>query len=193
MDTRCTATTWLKRSDDSTKRAEELDPLSIEKKVGIGDIFYYLRKYDLAIQQYQSVLAMDSNSGYAHWAIGNVYIQTRKFPEAIAALKTSIRLSGDSPDEPASLACAYALSGKKSEARSILNELKERSREHYISPSVIAFIYGTLGEQDEAFRWLEKAYEGRDLLLVLLKTEPLFDSLSSDPRFADLVRKLGLP
>jgi eukaryotic-like serine/threonine-protein kinase len=175
------------------KRAEELDPLSIEKKVGIGDIYYYQRKYDLAIQQYQKVLAMDPNSGYAHWAIGNVYIQTRKFPEAIAALKTSISLSGDSPDEPASLACAYALSGKKSEARSILNELKERSKERYISPAVIAFIYGTLGEKDEACRWLEKAYEGRDLLLVLSKTEPLFDSLSSDPRFADLVRKMGLP
>jgi serine/threonine-protein kinase len=175
------------------KRAEELDPLSIEKKVGIGDIFYYQRKYDLAIQQYQRVLAMDQNSGYTHWAIGNVYIQTRKFPEAIAALKTSISLSGDSPDEPASLACAYALSGKKSEARSILNELKERSKERYISPAVIAFIYGTLGEKDEAFRWLEKAYEGRDLLLVLSNTEPLFDSLRSDPRFADLVRKLGLP
>jgi eukaryotic-like serine/threonine-protein kinase len=174
------------------KRAEELDPLSIEKKVGIGDIFHYQRKYDLAIQQYQRALELDPNSGYAHWSLGNAYIQTRNFPEAIAALKTSIPLSADSPDEPASLACAYALSGKKIEARAILNDLKGRSKERYVSPSMIAFIHGALGEKDEAFKWLETAYERRDFLLVLLKTEPLFDSLSSDPRFEDLVRKLGL-
>jgi TolB-like protein/Flp pilus assembly protein TadD len=175
------------------RRAQELDPLSIEKNAGIGDILYQQRQYDRAIEQYQRVLEMDANSGFTHWAIGNVYVQKKRYEDAIAEYQKAIPLSGDSPDEPASLACAYALSGRKREAQVILGELQERSKRRYISPTIIAFIYAALGDKDRAFAWLDKAYEGRDFILTLLKAEPMFDGLRSDPRFADLLRRVGLP
>jgi Serine/threonine protein kinase len=175
------------------RRAQELDPLSVEKSVGIGDVFFYQRRYDQALEQYQKVLEMDPNSGFTHWALGNVYLQKKSYEEAIAEYQKAIPLSGDSPDEPASLACAYALSGKRQAAQLILDDLNNRSKRRYISPAVIAFIYAALGEKDEAFRLLENAFEGRDFILVLLNEAPQFDGLRSDARFADLVRRVGLP
>lgn len=183
------------RFDDALaemKRAQELDPLSLAKIAGIGEIFYYQRQYDQAIEQYRKALEMDPNSGFAHWAIGNVYVQKGMYDEAIAEYQMSIPLSGDSPDEPASLGYAYALSGKKREALQIIDELKERSKRSYISPTIIAFIYIGLGEKDQAFEWLDKAYNGRDFVLVLLKIEPTFDPLRSDPRFPVLLKRVGL-
>ena len=113
------------------------------------------------------------------------------YGEAIAAYRKAIPLSGDSPDEPASLAVAYALSGKKQEAVRILSELEERSEKSYVSPTSIAIIYSALGDKDRAFASLEKAYERRDILLVLLKVDPMFDRMRDDPRFADLMRRVG--
>ncbi|MCM3906464.1 MAG: tetratricopeptide repeat-containing serine/threonine-protein kinase, partial [Pyrinomonadaceae bacterium] len=159
------------------RRAQELDPLSLEKTAGIGEMLYHQRQYDQAIEQYQKVLEMDPNSGFAHWAIGNVYVQKGRYAEAIAEYQKAMPLSGDSPDEPGSLACAYALSGKRREALVILEELKERSKRSYVSPTVLAFIYTAFGEKDQAFEWLDRAYDGRDFILVQLKAEPTFDSL----------------
>ena len=174
------------------KRAQELDPLSIAKIIGIGEIFFQQRRYDQASEQYRKALEMDPNSGLAHWSLGNVFLQKAMYDEAISEYKKSIPLSGDSPDELASLGYAYALAGKKREARAVIEELKERSKRRYISPTIIAFIYGGLGEKDEAFAWLEKSYSGRDFILVLLSVDPSFDPLRSDPRFAELVRRVGM-
>jgi serine/threonine-protein kinase len=175
------------------KRAQELDPLSLEKLAGIGEILYLQRRYDEAVGQYRKTLEMDANSGFAHWAIGNVYVQKAMYNEAAAEYQKAIALSGDSPDEPAMLGFAYALSGKNQEARQVIESLKQRSKQSYISPVTVAVIYGGLGENDEAFEWLEKAYREQDSLLVLLKVEPMFDSLRSDPRFTELLRRVGLP
>ena len=175
------------------RRAQELDPLSLEKIAGIGEMLSYQRQYDQALEQYRKALEMDPNSGFTHWAIGSVYVQKGLYEEAIAEYQKSIPLSGDSPDEPASLGYAYALSGKSREAHQVIDELKERSKRSYISPTSIAIIYTGLGEKDQAFAWLDKAYDGRDSILVLLKVEPMFDSLRSDPRFLDLMRRVGLP
>jgi len=175
------------------RRAQELDPLSIEKLGGLGEILFYQRRFDQAIEQCRKTLEMDPNSGFAHWAIGNVYVKKGQFAEAIAEYQKAIPLSGDSPDEPASLAYALALSGKRREALQVIDELKERSQRSYISPTQVAIIYSGLGDKDQAFAWLNKAYEGRDFILVYLKVDPSFDSLRSDPRFADLQRRVGLP
>ena len=178
---------------EEMRRAQELDPLSLEKLAGIGEMLYFQRHYDQAIEQYQKTLEMDPNSGFAHWAIGNVYVNKGMYSDAIAEYQKAIPLSGDSPDEPAMLGYAYAVSGKRREALQVIDDLKERSKRSYISPTLIAFIYASLGEKDQAFAWLDKAYDGRDSLLILLKVEPMFDPLRSDPRFTELLQRVGLP
>lgn len=175
------------------RRAEELDPLSLEKIAGIGEIFYLQRQFDRAIEQYRKALEMDPNSGFAYWAIGRTLTDKGSYDEAVAALEKSIPLSGDSPDELVELARAYAHSGKHKKSLEILKDLQQTSEQKYISPTTIASIYAALGKKDEAFAQLEKAYHGRDFILVLLKVEPMFDPLRSDPRFAQLVQRVNLP
>lgn len=174
-------------------RAQELDPLPLSNLIIAGDILRFQHHYDLALEQYQKALGMDPNSGLAHWAIGNAYINMRRYKEAVEEYEKAIPLSGESPDEVASLGYAYALLGKRREAMRIIRDLSERSNRSYVSPSLTASIYIGIGETDQSFEWLDKAYNGRDFFLVFLRVDPMFDTLRSDPRFADLVHRVGLP
>ncbi len=186
--------TAMARFDESLvhmRLAHELDPLAVEKISGIGEIYFFQKRYGDAIAQYHKALEMDKNAGFVHWAMGNVYLQQGKLDDAIAEYERSIPLSGDSPDEFASLAYAKAKAGRKDEARKLLAELNQRAKRQHISPCVFAMVHGALGEKDEAFAWLEKAYSNRDFILTLLKVEPTFDPLRDDPRYDDLMRRVG--
>ena len=112
------------------------------------------------------------------------------YDEAIAELTKAIKLSGGSPAFIANLARAYVATGKRSEALKLLNDLKKRSNPSYSNAAEIAVIYASLGDTDQAMNWLEKGYEERFNPGVLLR--PGFDPLRSDPRFQDLVRRIGL-
>ena len=112
--------------------------------------------------------------------------------EAIAEFQKALEPSGGSPEALSGLGHTYAVSGKRDKARKVIDQLKELSTRRYIDPGLIATIHTGLGEKDEAFQWLEKAYEDRSGLLVHAKAEPDFDSLRSDPRFTDLLRRVGL-
>jgi serine/threonine-protein kinase len=173
------------------RRAQELDPVSLVKITGLAQVLSMARRYDETIQLCGNALEMDPNLGFAHWLLGFAYMWKGMYEPAIVAFQKAIPLSGDSPDEPAALGLAYALSGKSGEARKILDELKQRSKRKYLSPAVIATLQAALGEKDQAFASLDKAYDERDNLLVLLKVEPIFDNLRSDQRFADLLRRVG--
>jgi DNA-binding winged helix-turn-helix (wHTH) protein/TolB-like protein/Tfp pilus assembly protein PilF len=175
------------------RRAQELDPVSLVKITGVGQVLLISRRYDESIEQCRRALEMDPNLGFAHWLLGFAYLWKGMREPAILAFQKSIPLSGDSPDEPAALGLAYALSGKSSEARKILEELTQRSKRKYLSPSVIAVLHAALGQRDQAFALLDKAYDERDTLLLLLKVEPMFDPLRSDPRFTVLLRRVGFP
>jgi len=186
--------TALGRFDEAVaeaKRAQELDPLSVEKHAAIGDAFYFQRQYDQAIEQYRKALEMDSNSGFSHWALGRTLTAQGKYTEAIEELKKAIPLSGDSPDEPAELARTYALAGKRDEALKIVDELRQTSKHKHVAPTVMASIYGALGDKTQAFAFLDKAFDDRDFILVMLNVEPMFDPLRADPRFDDLSRRVG--
>jgi serine/threonine-protein kinase len=174
------------------RRAHELDPVSLVKVAGIGEVLYFKGEYDRAAGQYREALELDPNSGFAHWALGNVYLQKGMYQQAISEYQTSIPLSGDSPDELASLGYAYALSGKSGEAQKVIAELTARSKRRYVPPTLFAFVYTGLGEKDRAFEWLDRAFDERDSVLVLLNAEPMFGPLRSDPRFVQLARRIGL-
>jgi eukaryotic-like serine/threonine-protein kinase len=174
------------------KRAQELEPLSLNTNAVVGVHLYFARQYDQAIEQCQKTLDLDQNFAPAHLFLGWAYVQKARYEEAIAAVKKATSLSPSEPRSVSALGYAYAMSGQTGEAMNILDQLKELSRRRYISPHDRAIIYAGLGEKEQAFAWLDKAYADRSWPLPLLKVDPRFDSLRSDPRFADLVRRIGL-
>ena len=176
-----------------TTRAQDLDPLSLPINVNLGWVLLNARQYDRGVEQLRKTLEMDPNFTLTHHRLGLAYEQQRKYDEAIAEFRQVVNLSPGKPLGIASLAHAYALSGKRAEAQKTLAELQEISKQRYVSPASIALIYASLGETDQAFAWLEKANKARDGLLARLKVDPRFDSMRSDPRFTDLVHRVGLP
>ena len=176
------------------KRAVELEPLSPIINFELGLAFYYARDYDHAIEQFQKTLELDQNFPAAHNFLPAAYEQKGMYNEALAEFKKAIPLTRGSEWtlSRAGLGYLYAVTGKKSEARTVLNELKQASKQEYVPGTSIAFIYAGLGEKDQAFAWLDKGYEQRVFQLQWIKLEPRWDSLRSDPRFRDLLRRLGL-
>jgi Flp pilus assembly protein TadD len=134
---------------------------------------------------------MDPNFGLAHNHLGQAYLQKHMNEEAVVELQKAVQLSGGSPTCIANLARAYVASGKRSEAQKLLSDLKKRSNPSHSLASEIAVIYVALGDTDQAVTWLNKGYEERFNPGVLLR--PGFDALRSDPRFGDLVSRIGVP
>jgi serine/threonine protein kinase/tetratricopeptide (TPR) repeat protein len=187
----------LGRNDEAlaeARRAQQLDPVSVEASVFLGAVLVFNRQYDEAIKQLPSTLDLDPNYWYAYDFLGRAYEQLGRLPEAIAAYRKAFELEKDNAENWANLGHAYAASGKPDEARRIIAQLKETSARSYVAPYNIALIYLGLGDKDQAFAWLERAYQERSSFLVLYMTnDARFDRLRSDPRFADLLRRIGLP
>jgi len=120
-------------------------------------------------------------------------VQRRMYDESIAQYKKAIPLSGNSPDEPATLALAYAKSGKRKQALEVLEDLKKRSERSYVPPTLMALTYAALGEQNDALKWLNKAFQDRDGILPFSKVDPMFEDLRSDPKYAEVLSRVGLP
>jgi len=172
------------------RKAESLDPLSIIIDADLAELLVLSHSYDEAIRQSHKTIEMDPNFALAHNQLGQAYLQKQMHGEAIAELQKAVQLSEGSPTCMANLARAYAASGKRSEAAKLLSDLKRRSNPGYSHASEIAVIYAALGDKDQAMTWLDKGYEERFNPGVLLR--PGFDPLRSDPRFQDLVRRIGL-
>ena len=144
----------------------------------------------------------DESIGYAKkglpnpWArviLGWAYEQKSMFPEAIAEFENAIANWKDVSMPVAALAHIYAVTGKKKEAQGLLNQLIEQSKEHFVPAYDIAAVYVGLGNRDQAFEWLNKAYEERSGFLPYIKCDRRFDILSSDPRYQDLLQRIGIP
>ncbi len=176
------------------QRGEELEPLLPVIKYHAAWIFYLARQYDQVIDRCRKALEIESNYAFAHYFLGLVYEQRGKYKEAIAELKKALNLFGGAPFAAGGLGHAQAVAGNRGEAQKILQELTELSKHKYADPFAIAEVYAGLGERDQAFEWLQKACEEKSLWLgMFLKDDPRLESLRSDPRFHDLLRRRGLP
>jgi TolB-like protein/DNA-binding winged helix-turn-helix (wHTH) protein/tetratricopeptide (TPR) repeat protein len=174
------------------KRAREVDPLSLPISVVAGWILYVERDNDQAIDQFQRTLEMDSNFAIAHLYLGRAYIQKGNLEQAIVEAQTATRLSRSHPFYMAWLGYAYARAGNRNEALRILHQLKVISGKKYVASHDVAAIYVGLGEKSKAIAWLNKGYDEHSYTVLQLGVEPEFDSLRSDPRFQDLVQRVGL-
>jgi Flp pilus assembly protein TadD len=143
------------------------------------------------MSQSRKTIEMDPNFALAHNQLAQAYLQKHMYDEAVAELQKAVELSRGSPTCIANLARAYAASGKTSEAAKLLSDLKKTSSRSYSAASEIAVIYAALGDRDEAMNWLEKGFQQRFNPGVL--SRPGFDPLRSDPRFRDLLSRIGLP
>ena len=172
----------------------ELEPLSLIINANFGYHYYNAHQYEQAAKQLTTTLEMDPNYGQALWILGMVYIQESAIGNAIAELRKAVTLEGNSSRFIAELGIAYATAGQRSEASRILGDLQELSQRKYVSPVWRALLLDAMGgKREEALETLEKAYEDRDIYLSLLKVDPVYDPLRSDPRFKALLRRMNFP
>jgi tetratricopeptide (TPR) repeat protein len=135
---------------------------------------------------------MDQSFFTAHFYLGMVYVMKGSFPNAITEYQRAKQLNDD-PRMLGLLGHVYGVSGQRGEALRMLDQLKENAGQRYVSAYSFALVYAGLGEKDRAFEWLEKSYQDHTPYLSTIKVDPLLDNLRSDPRFAELMRRVGLP
>jgi serine/threonine-protein kinase len=182
-----------KRFDEAIlhmRRAQELDPLSPALCSDLGKILYSAGQREQAFEQYRKTLELNPNYPDAHHHLANYYLAQGKYDEATAeAVKAESNSSGE-PTRSAQLGYLYAVTGKRAEAQKILHELEELSKQRHVNPFDFALIYTGLGDKDRAFEYLQKQLEENARSLVFIQVTPEWDSLRSDPRYAELLRRL---
>ena len=184
-----------RRRDESIaefKRAAELDPLSPFIALDTNFIFFNWRDYDRAIQQINKAIELDDNFWFAYWVRGWAEQEKGDVAAAVADYQKADSI-GESPATRAYLATAYAALNRREEARKILDELLELRKKQFVGPSFIAAIYASLGDREQTFAWLEKGYEEREDMMLWDKFDYRYGEFRKNPRFQDLMRRVGLP
>lgn len=185
---------WLGRFDEATseiQRARALAPADREINANLALVFYFARRYDEAIREARRTLDMDRRFSQAHRTIARALLETGLHDQAIAEFQQAIE-SGGIQLLRAELGHAYAVAGRRDDALRIRRELDELSKRRHVSPFDMAVLSIGLGERDQAFDWLEKSFAQRERWMLQLKVAPALDPLRSDPRFADLVSRVGV-
>ena len=175
------------------KKSLELDPLSLIINVAIGWAHYHARQYDEAVAQLLRTVELDPNYPMTYWILGLIYRKTGRSDLAISAGEKGVNLSGGSPLMRAALAQTFATAGAADKAIQIVGELNGLAKQRYVAPHFFAGIYIGLGEHDRAIEYLEKSCAEHCHWLIYLHIDPSVDDLRSDPRFQDLLRRVGLP
>ncbi|MEO7658013.1 MAG: tetratricopeptide repeat protein [Pyrinomonadaceae bacterium] len=173
-------------------RARDIDPLSPHIAQNAGWILHYARHYDEAIEQYQRALELDPNFLFARLRLAKVYSRKGMYDETTAQLARINTLPERTPAVLAELGYTYGVSGRKREAEQILKHLMEMREQKYVNPSHIANVHIGLGHKEQAFEWLEKAYREHSYGTVFLKMDTEFDPIRNDPRFTQLLQRVGL-
>jgi TolB-like protein/Tfp pilus assembly protein PilF len=172
------------------KRAQELDPLNMVMNIDVGEILLFARHTDEAISALRQAVEMDPARANAHWDLGLAYEAKGMNAECVAERLEEFRLNGEKAETIAELRKAFESSGMEGFWRRRVAQLK--ARPGYTEPFEFVNLYLSLGDKDQTFAWLEKAYRDRNPFMVGLKSSPRSDILRSDPRYDDLVRRVGL-
>jgi TolB-like protein/Tfp pilus assembly protein PilF len=174
-------------------RAQELDPLTLPLKENAGSIYLWAHEYDRAVTKFRSVIELAPAEPDFHADLGSAYIHKKMYGEGLAEIQKAVGLMRGNRRNTGTLGWAYAKLGNKDEALKIIAQLKAGSKNDSGAPLDMAAIYAALGQKDDAFKWLQTALEEHSFGMVFVKCSPEFDSLRSDPRYTDLLRRMGLP
>jgi DNA-binding winged helix-turn-helix (wHTH) protein/Tfp pilus assembly protein PilF len=186
---------WLGRFNEAlseSDRARKLDPLSLIIAADNGAILYYSRDYDRAIEQLHSVLRKDPNFSRAASLATLAFVEKGMYTQALAEEEVLGGLYGQDSRDWMMLAYIYGRAGQTERARLQVEKLEKLSRQEHVSPVFMLWAHLGIGNKDEALADLEKAYAEHSMILATLKVEPAFDPLRSDPRFEDLLHRVGL-
>ena len=178
------AVTW-------TERGRELDPIEVSG-TSIGVTLFFAHRYDEAIHELRSVLAVQGDSASALWYLGYSLIAKGQPDDAIPVLEKAVSITNRSPGVIGVLVRAYAHAGRRKDALRLLDELKQRRQKGYVPAGAFVNAYLGMEDREQAFVWLEHAYQEQSNILQFLKVHPYFDPLRDDPRFKDLVHRVGL-
>jgi serine/threonine-protein kinase len=175
------------------QRAHELEPFSLTISADLGRHLYYARRYEEALAAHRRTLETDRNFARAHAETGYVLAQTKRAPEAVEEFRRALALDPENVASLSGLGYAYGAAGRKEEALKVAEQLKEQAGRRYVSPYHLAVVYAGTGDRALALEHLEKAAAEHYNWLAFINVEPQFDSLRADPRFAALVKRVGLP
>jgi serine/threonine protein kinase/tetratricopeptide (TPR) repeat protein len=185
----------MRRGDEAVaevRRALELEPLSPVVNLNVARIYYFSRRYDEAIDQCRKTMEMATDYPLAHRRLGMIYEQKQMYSEAVAEFERALQLVPHDTETMSALGHAYAAWGRTTDAEMSLVTLNELSSRLYVSPYSMARAYFGVGDRDRGFEQLEKTYRERHGILVYINVEPVFDDVRDDPRFEDLLRRMGL-
>ena len=179
------------------QRAQELDPLSPDIVANLGFLYLFTRRYDESIAQFHKALELNPDVAPIRTGLPSAYAMKRMYPQAVGEY-------GKIPDQDKAVASenqfvasfrgwVYAVSGRRTDALKIAQEFRDLSSHSYVDFYLVAGIYAGLGDKNEAFRLLEKGYEQHSAAMTYLGIDVFWDELHSDPRYLDLLRRMGLP
>ena len=181
----------LAEAEARARKARELDP-SPDTGNELGWILFNARRYDEAIREYRSTLAIEPDNANTLWRLGFALSFKHQSQEAIAVLKSAVSVSDRAPGNLGVLAVVYGQAGRREDALRVLAELKKRQRTGYVPAGAFVLTYSGLADREQTLIWLEQAYKEQSLILLYLRVHPIFDSLRGDPRFKDLLHRVGL-
>ena len=173
-------------------RLLRLDPLSSHMNSHLGLAYVRAGRFEEALAQFKKTIALDPNYTRVYLHLGLAYESRKMFPEAITAFRRGVSLAGETLEGQADLARALIEGGGRKEGLRILRGLESEAKRRYVAEFDLAGIYTALGDRDRAFSLLETALAKRDAALLALDQQPEFDPIRSDPRFQDLLRRIGL-
>ncbi len=183
----------LEESIAEIERAQQLDPFSLAISNTVAGLYYAAGRYEQAIAQYRKTMAMNPQYSIPHAELAQVYTKLGQYNEALAELAQAITLSERSPDVLSTLGYVYGVAGRSKEAEKILGELTARPPDGTVSPLDLALVHTGLNQKDQAFALLDKAFAERAPGLIYIKVDQRFKPLHTDPRFAELLRRVGIP